>query len=107
MAASRIQRWALTLGAYELTLTAYEYTIDYRPGKDIGHADALSRLPLPHTPTSVPVPGNLLLLLEHLDTRSPVTAKQIKSSTDKDPALTQVRRNILHSWPSQEPKEEL
>ena len=68
MAASRIQRWALTLGAYELTLTAYEYTIDYRPGKDIGHADALSRLPLPQTPTSVPVPGNLLLLFEHLDT---------------------------------------
>ena len=60
MAASRIQHWALTL-------SAYEYTIIYRPGKDQGHADALSRLPLPQTHTVVPVPGNLLLLLEHLD----------------------------------------
>jgi len=59
------------------------------------------------TPMSVPVPGNLLLLLEHLDTMSPVTAKQIKSWTDKDPVVAQVRRNMLHGWPSQEPKEEL
>ena len=50
MAASQIQRWALTL-------SAYEYTIIYRPGKDQGHADALSRLPLPQTPTVVPVPA--------------------------------------------------
>ena len=34
MASSRIQRWALTLGAYE-------YTIAYRPGKDQAPADAL------------------------------------------------------------------
>ena len=40
MAASRIQCWALML-------SAYEYAIIYRPGKDQGHADALSRLPLP------------------------------------------------------------
>ena len=83
MAASRIQRWALTL-------SAYKYTIIYRPGKDQGHADALSHLPLPLTPTVVSVPGNLLLLLEHLDTISPVTAKQIKTWTDKDAVLAQV-----------------
>ena len=100
MAAPRIQRWALTL-------SAYEYTIIYRPGKDQGHADALSHLPLPQTPTVVPVPGNLLLLLEHLDTVSPVTAKQIKTWTDKDIVLVQVRRYVLHGWPSQEPKGEL
>ena len=58
MAASRIQRWALTL-------SAYKHTIIYRPGKDQGHADALSHLPLPLTPTVVSVPGNLLLLVEH------------------------------------------
>ena len=100
MAASRIQRWALTL-------SAYEYTITYRPGKDQGHADALSRLPLPQNPSVVPVPGNLLLLQEHLDTVSPVTARQIRVWTDKDPVLAQVRRFILHGWPSQELKGEL
>ena len=98
MAASRIQRWALTLSAYE------EYTITYRPGKDQGHADALSRLPLPQTPTVVPVPGNLLLLQEHLDTVSSVTARQIRAWTDKDTVLAQVRRFVLHGWPSQELK---
>ena len=35
MASSRIQRWALTL-------SAYEYSIQYRPGPRLGNADALS-----------------------------------------------------------------
>ena len=39
MVASRIQRWALTL-------SAYEYSIEYRAGKTLQNADALSRLPL-------------------------------------------------------------
>ena len=38
-AAARIQRWALTLAAYN-------YTIKYKPGIEHGNADALSRLPL-------------------------------------------------------------
>ena len=40
MATARIQRWALTLAAYN-------YTIKYKPGIEHGNADALSRLPLP------------------------------------------------------------
>lgn len=39
MAAARIQRWALTLGAYN-------YTIKFRKGTLNSNADALSRLPL-------------------------------------------------------------
>ena len=39
MAASRIQRWAIILAAYE-------YKLEYRPGIDLAHADGLSRLPL-------------------------------------------------------------
>ena len=39
MASARIQRWALTL-------SNYQYTLEYKPGPSIGHADALSRLPL-------------------------------------------------------------
>lgn len=48
MTSARLQRRALTLGAHS-------YKIIYRPGKDIGHG--LSRLPLPGSPTEVPVPG--------------------------------------------------
>ena len=77
--------------AYEYMSIQYEYTITYRPGKDQGHADTLSRLPLPQTPTVVPVLGNLLLLLEHLDTVSPVTARselgQSPGSSEKIRAL--------------------
>ena len=40
MASGRIQRWALTLGAYD-------YRIRYRQGKSNANADALNRLPLP------------------------------------------------------------
>lgn len=39
MASPRIQRWAVTL-------RAYEYVIIYKPGKHHGNADAMSRLPL-------------------------------------------------------------
>ena len=43
MASGHIQRWALTLGGYD-------YSIQYREGKNMANADALSRLPLnrPH-----------------------------------------------------------
>lgn len=49
MAAARIQRWALTLAAYN-------YSIEYKPGLEHANADALSRLPLPVSPpTRLPV----------------------------------------------------
>ena len=38
MASARIQQWSLLLGAFS-------YDIRYRPGKDRGNADSLSRLP--------------------------------------------------------------
>ena len=42
MAATRIQRWSLLL-------SSYHYEIQYRPGKSMCNADALSRLPIPET----------------------------------------------------------
>ena len=60
MASSRIQRWAITL-------CGYQYPLRHRPGELFGNADALSRLPVPETPTSVPVPGDLLHLNTQLD----------------------------------------
>ena len=40
MASSRVQRWALTL-------SAYDYRIQYVPGREHANADVLSHLPLP------------------------------------------------------------
>ena len=90
-----------------ITLSAYEYTIVYRPGRNQAHADALSHLPLPECPTIVPVPGDLLLLSEHLNNVSPVTPRQIRTWTDKDPVLSRVRRLVLHGWPDREASEDM
>ena len=70
MASSRMQRWALTL-------LAYEYELIYRPSEQNGNADALSRLPLPVVPETTPIPGDIVHLLETINT-SPVDATKVK-----------------------------
>ena len=87
LVSARIQRWAQTLGAYD-------YVMEYKPGNQHANADSLSRLPLPDIPSQVPLPGETVLLMEKLHT-SPVTAAQIRSWTDRDPILSQVRHMLL------------
>ncbi len=87
MASARIQRWALTLSAYQ-----------YRAGKKNANADALSRLPLPDTPASTPLPPETVFLLGKLND-SPVSAKQIKIWTERDKVLSKVKRFVLQGWP--------
>ena len=93
MAASRIQRWALTVGGYQ-------YTIQHRPGPRMANA-ALSHLLLPDQPSDsqIPLPGDVDLLLNHLS-EVIVTASQIKAWTEKDPILSKVHHLILHGWPT-------
>ena len=90
-ASSRIQRWALTL-------SAYQYTIRYKTGKSLCNADALSRLPRPVTTNSDKLPGDLVHLVDHLSTTA-VNAEAIKDWTSKDPVLSQVRRYLMVGWP--------
>jgi len=99
LAAPRIQRWALTL-------SAYEYKISYKAGQTNGNADGLSRLPLPKMPDSVPVPGETILLMEHLE-GTPVHSGHIKEWTKRDPILSQVLSFILEGWPCKNSSEEL
>ena len=87
MASARIQRWALTL-------SAYNYRIKFKAGKENSNADLLSRLPLPETPTQVPDPGETVLLMEALNS-SVVTAAQVKAGTVRDPVLAQVMDALL------------
>ncbi len=91
LASSRIQRWALTL-------QAYNYSFEYRPGKSIDHADALSRLPLPTVQAEPPVPGDTVMLLETLE-KFPVTAREIGMWTEKDRTLSRVKKYLLYGWP--------
>ena len=89
---SRIQRWALTL-------SAYTYSIVYRAGSKLANADGLSRPPLPEAPAEVPVPPDTVLLLESLQV-TPVTARQVKQWTARDPVLSRVLQFTLQGWSS-------
>ena len=79
MASARIQRWALTL-------RAYDYDIVFKLGSQNANADVLSRLPLTNNLDSGPPPHETVLLLQNLQL-TPVTAAQIKSwaSTGQGP----------------------
>ncbi len=79
MASARIQRWALTL-------SAYDYHIEFKPGSLNLNADVLSRLPLPEEPVEVSLPGETILLMNNLQAL-PVTSAQLAKWTDRDPTL--------------------
>ena len=90
LASACIQRWALTL-------SAYDYHIKYKAGSENANADLLSRLPLPETPMQVPEVGETILLMEALQS-SVVTAAHIRSWTARDPVLSQVCDMVLQGW---------
>ena len=93
MASVKIQKWALTLAAYQ-------YNIRYKLGKTLNNTDALSRLPCPITTNSDRVPDELAQLVLHLSSTS-INASVIKGWTAKDPVLSQVLRYIQTGWPDQ------
>ena len=97
LASARIQRWALTLGAYD-------YTIEYKPGPEHANADSLSRLPLPESTSTTPQPAELIFLMDTLS-NTPVHASQVRQWTDRDPLLSQVREMVLNGWKEVETEE--
>ena len=72
------------------------YTMTYKPGKDIPVTDALSRLPTDEIQNNntVPIPGETVMFLEHLDT-TPVTSQKIATWTKRDTVLSQ---GVLHCY---------
>ena len=90
LAFGRIQRWALTLGAYD-------YSIRYKPGLDHANADVFSRLPLPNYTRNVPPPGETVLAFNMLESL-PVTAAQIRKWTTRDPTLSKVCVMLSSGW---------
>ena len=67
-ASAHIQRWALTLAAYEYTFTTQSTTAH-------ANADPMSRLPLTDT-IKTPVPAEMILTLDYLQ-EAPITDEQI------------------------------
>ena len=93
MASSRIQRWAVTLAAYR-------YNIQYKPGKKLNNADALSRLPLAVTTKHDGLPGDVVHIIDHLSTTT-CSSASIQKWTERDPVLSEVKRFVLQGFPSQ------
>jgi len=82
MAAARIQRWALTLAAYN-------YSIEYKPGPEHANADALSQLLLPVSPPTTPLPVETVFATELLNS-TPVSVLEIRTGARRDPIPSQV-----------------
>ena len=76
LASSRIQRWALTLASYKYTIIGCRSVLH-------ANADAMSCLPLPEKPRHMPVPTELVLMLECMD-EALVTAVHIAAWTRQD-----------------------
>ncbi|KAJ1528985.1 hypothetical protein ONE63_007352 [Megalurothrips usitatus] len=96
----RVERWLVQMGCYS-------YTISYRPGKNHGNADALSRLCVPGTePKDVPEPAGLFLISS---VSSPhLTANEVAEETGRDPVLKEILGYVRHGWPTRTaPRSEL
>ncbi|KAL7859591.1 hypothetical protein SRHO_G00147380 [Serrasalmus rhombeus] len=98
-ASARLQRWALLL-------MQYQYTLTYKPGALIAHADGLSRLPLPHNAPDPPTAPELVCLMQQLQT-APITSGQLKDWTRRDPLLARVCQFVTAGWPLTCPASEL
>jgi len=78
-----------------LTAQEYTYTLEFKPGKDIPVADALSRAPTGSPPKGQPVNNVSLTGLDEdrLD--------RIRGATTQDSTLQGLARTILAGWPNE------
>ncbi len=92
MSSGRIQRWCLMMQAYKFELL-------HSSGTSLGNVDALSRLPLPTTNESVPVPAEWVKLVRFLEEQTPIEAPAIAKETAKDPVLKRLLPYVHLGWP--------
>ena len=89
-----------------MTLAGYTYDLVYRRGVDHGNADCMSRFPAPGLLEESPVPADMVLTLEQLDT-TPITSAMVQEWTRKDPVLAQVVQLREEGWPDTVKSKEL
>lgn len=87
-AASRLQRWAARLAAYD-------FTIEFVRSAENGPADALSRLPLPQEGRLVDTVSYINLIEESF----PISFKDIARETEKDTLLCKIKGYVTFGWP--------
>ncbi|XP_015680545.1 uncharacterized protein K02A2.6-like, partial [Protobothrops mucrosquamatus] len=85
----RMLRWSIFL-------SAYNYSLIHKPGREMGHADSLSRLPLPYLEPD-PVPAARILAIQDL-LESPLNARDVAAETALDKKLSRVLNWVLTGW---------
>ncbi|KAL5475687.1 hypothetical protein EMCRGX_G006136 [Ephydatia muelleri] len=91
MAANRLQRWALTL-------CAFDYDIQYVKGKENILADPLSRLPLKSAVAQAEEQSSYSLLNIRLQDL-PLTRRELRKQTASDAVLSQIIKYVERGWP--------
>lgn len=86
--ANRLQRWAIIL-------SGYMYTIEYKKGKSIGNADALSRLPTKDT-------TNVTEALYSFNTveSAPLSHIDVAAASTTDEVISKVLEFTWKGWPT-------
>lgn len=106
LAASRLQRWAVMLGAYS-------YDIKFRSAEKNGNADFLSRLPIKNkSKTNLNKREDFTVFWTKEGTKMnqtqinslPITHAQISRATEKDKILSRVLHFIKYGWPDESTK---
>ena len=67
-------------------MSTYDYELWYRAG----NADALSGLPLPDTPNSVPTPEEVVCMMQHINNITSTSVADLRNHTRRDPILSDV-----------------
>lgn len=91
-AASRLQRYAVQL-------SAYNFKIEFIKSEQNCHADALSRLPLDSTQSRTKGKDGDDSYLNFVQENFPISFKDIKIETAKDPLLTKIYGYVMFGWP--------
>ena len=94
LAASRLQRWAIIL-------SAYQYEVECRATDKHANADCLSRLPLEVTTEEDAITKSASLFnLQQIDSL-PVKSEKIAQFIANDPILSKVITFVQQDWPTQ------
>ena len=95
IAASRLQRWAIQL-------SAYQYDIKCRSSKQNANADAFSMLQCGTSTDDSPNEEEAKEVNRLQVARVPVDARLLREETSRDPILSRVVHFTLNGWPGKE-----
>ena len=100
MTSPRLQRFALTL-------SAYDYELVHMAGEKISNADGLSRLPIDaKMEANESVPEAVIMNLDTIQCNTPVTCEKIKIWTNEDRILSKVKKLLLEGGWSEKVNDE-